>query len=88
MIQFLDGPAKGTSLCLNRAPMFLRVVIDPRGQVEALDQLDDTPEADEKIHVYRCTRGEGGGCRRGVMAQYRLYEAQPSGEEARDNENH
>lgn len=54
MIQFIDGPAKGTTLDLRRAPVFLRVVIDPVGDVfDALDQLDDVPKPHESIHVYR-----------------------------------
>lgn len=53
MSQLLDGPAKGTSLSLGRSPYFLRVVRAPDGKWDALDQLDDTPEPDEEIHVYR-----------------------------------
>ena len=93
---FLDGPAQGTRLSLQRAPIFLRVVIDADGTVDALDQLSDQPTATEKISVYHlagepshfiaCSRGKGGGCRRGVIAEYRLHPEQPTDEEARDFE--
>lgn len=54
MFSFLDGPAKGSSLNLARAPVFLSVVIDSRGgKIDALDQLNDTPHPCEPIYVYR-----------------------------------
>jgi len=94
MVQFLDGPAKDTRLDLARAPMFLRVVIDPAGKVDALDQLDDVMRPDETGHVYKlaedvgvgfaCTRGKG--CRRIAIASYRLYAHQPGQELLRNND--
>lgn len=94
MIRFLDGPAKGAQLSLARSPHFLRVVIDPAGNVDALDQLDDTMRPGETAHVYElsgdigtviaCTRGKG--CRTMAIAEYRLYAKQPSQELLRDNQ--
>lgn len=57
MSRFLDGPAAGTDLLIRRAPTFLRVVIDPQGKVDALDQLEDEPGDDERIYVYRLEPG-------------------------------
>jgi len=92
MVTFLDGPAKGSVLHLRRAPLLLRVVIDPEGKVDALDQLDDTPTANEAIRVCRrvgeagmaiiCSRGKG--CQKAAIAEYRLYKEQPSDDVMRD----
>jgi hypothetical protein len=57
MSKILDGPAAGAFLSLGRSPYFLRVVRKPGGKWDALDQLDDTPEPDEEIHVYRQKQG-------------------------------
>jgi hypothetical protein len=55
---FIDGPAAGTNLMLRRAPIYLRVTIDAAaGKVDALDQLDDRPEDQETVHVYRKVPG-------------------------------
>lgn len=53
MTKCLDGPAAGQVLLLQRAPVFLRVVLDPAGKFDALDLLDDEPAANETIFVYR-----------------------------------
>lgn len=53
MTTFDDGPAKGRTLSLRRAPWLLRVVRSKAGEWDALDQLDDTPKRGETIHVYR-----------------------------------
>ncbi|MFA5911878.1 MAG: hypothetical protein WC815_24125 [Vicinamibacterales bacterium] len=92
--RFLDGPAKGHGLSLARAPRFLRVVIDPAGGVDALDQLTDVMRPDEVAHVYElaadigvgfaCTRGKG--CRRIAIATYRIYGRQPDQDTLRDNQ--
>lgn len=95
MIKFLDGPAKGTVLDLRRAPVWLRVVIDSAGQVDALDQLDDTPAADEAIYVYRivgeptryhlcCHPRSRGGWR--VAAEYVVHKEPVDDTVLRDNE--
>lgn len=62
---FSGGPADGRELWLQRAPLFLRVVVDrdkplkrngrpPAAAIDALDLLDDEPRSNEDIHVYRC----------------------------------
>ena len=94
--RFLDGPAMNVTLNLARAPVFLRVVLD--GVVQkwnALDQLDDVPNATEDIYVYlldgdvshgfACSRGPS-GCRRFWYADYRYYPQQPTQAELRDAE--
>ena len=99
MIRFVDGPAAGVVLSLRRTPVLLRVVRGPGGNWDALDQLDDTPAADEAIHVYRCAtdkptacfwHGRGKGGRRtggmSMVAEYSLLPFQPSDEEMRTNE--
>jgi hypothetical protein len=64
MLTLLDGPAKeagiGTLFC-QRAPLFLRVVVDTEGKWDALDQIDDEPDDGERIYVYR-REGEAGCC--------------------------
>lgn len=86
---FVDGPAQGTKLFLARAPMVLRVVINPRGVVDALDLPGDTPEDNEKVYLYImhgapgsagivCSRGAG--ARHSTVfqsANYRLAREQP-----------
>jgi hypothetical protein len=91
---FVDGPAAGKRLDLRRAPLYLRVVIDADGGVDALDLLDDTPDPGEAIYVYRmsanlgsgiaCTRGKG--CRPFNMSEYKLHGQQPPDDVARDFE--
>lgn len=93
---FLDGPAKDVRLELERTPVFLRVVMDQDGTIDALDQLDDTPKPTEFIYVYRidgepsrgfaCGRDAKGkrSCRHFVHAEYKLYPEQPSQEGLRD----
>lgn len=97
MIHLLDGPAAKTRLTLARAPWLLRVVIDPAGKIDALDQLRDSPRPDEQIHVYRI-QGKAGiahfdrtvnGRRVGTwsaFADYRLHTEQPTDQQARDTE--
>lgn len=53
MTSFVDGPAKGTVLQLQRAPFLLRVVSGKPGEFDALDQPDDEPKLYESIYVYR-----------------------------------
>jgi hypothetical protein len=92
MTRFLDGPAAGQSLTLNRAPRFLRAVQKPSGAWDALDQLEDSPEDDERIYVYRrmakpsvlhvdSTKGSAWY----MVAEYRLNPTQPAEYQARDN---
>jgi hypothetical protein len=94
MVRFLDGPAANVVLSLRRVPMFLRVVIDADGTVDALDQLDDEAKPSEEIWVYRlegeptrmhvCRRGPGRGCSSVWHAEYRQCPQQPD-EAVRDN---
>lgn len=96
MSTILDGPAAGAKLSLGRSPYFLRVVRKPGGEWDALDQLDDTPEPNEEIHVYRCVsepitahfdgRDPKTGKRYGrwmSIANYSLHTEQPDDETAR-----
>ena len=53
MSHFKDGPAAGKTLSLSNAPPLLRVVIDERGNVDALDGSGDSPRPGETVHVYR-----------------------------------
>ncbi len=93
MTQFIDGPVAGKSLSLRRSPLFLRVVINSRGAIDALDLLTDTPGRSETIHVYlrrgKPMRGFIDG--KGIsgpftLASYALHERQPLDEQARDPE--
>jgi len=94
VFRFLDGPAAEARLNLRRAPLFLRVVIDADGKVDALDQLTDEPTETEAIHVYRLVAGSvsrgfacsrGRGCSQFVSADYRLHQTQPIDLQARDS---
>lgn len=57
MTRFLDGPAAGVVLRLQRAPLYLRVVCDPRkppgDRWDALDQPGDEPAPAEAMYAYR-----------------------------------
>lgn len=95
MITFLDGPAKGTTLDLKRAPKYLRVAIDAKGEVDALDQLDDTPRDDETLHAYRMvgqpTRYHVCRSPRKLsgwhnQAEYEMVDEQPQDEVLRDTQ--
>ena len=91
MTTFQDGPAKGRTLMLKRAPIFLRVVVDARGKWDALDQVDDEPAADEKLYAYQLAENPGhchinAGRGRGgfyPMARYCLISPQPAESEMR-----
>lgn len=83
---------------LRRSPFVLRVVIADNGTIDALDQLDDEPEAGETIHVYRMVEDRGSyhlwgtnerGRRTrfsGRSALYALVENPPEDETARETE--
>lgn len=62
MLSLVDGPCKG-SFMVKRAPLFLRAVkkteLDGEGETDVLDQLEDTPAADEEIYVYERFGGTG-----------------------------
>lgn len=83
MTSFRDGPAKGQSLMLKRAPTFLRVV-EHAGKFDALDQHHDEPKPQETITVYLLVRKmgwihikatKGGGFF--IRAEYEFWEEQP-----------
>ncbi len=91
MTTFQDGPAAASTLQLRRAPKFLRVVVDG-DEVDALDQLEDSPRATEKLFAYVIVENHGmihinardkRGRRCGgyyAMAKYALVEVQPADE--------
>ncbi len=96
MTKFTDGPVAGKFLVLVRTPLFLRVAIGPTGEFDALDRLDDTPSADEKLFVYRKISNDGtvlidGVDRKGRRfgrtvrsATYTLHTSQPDDATARN----
>lgn len=56
MTRFLDGPAAGVQLMLNRAPVFIRVCVkagEHAAEVDALDMLEDQPAEGETLYAYR-----------------------------------
>lgn len=89
MTRFTDGPAADTVLMLHRAPHYLRAVRSTDGTWDALDQLTDTPAADETIVAYAMV-GEPSRChvQRSVKGkrvcgwyeggEYRVVAEQPS----------
>jgi hypothetical protein len=96
MTGFEDGPAAGQVLDLRRAPLFLRVAVSGTGTVDALDQIDDRPEASEVLWAYRRlgpagrVRIDGRDPRTGrrtsaslALAKYRLVADQPDQETMR-----
>lgn len=91
-VTFSGGPADARELALQRAPLFLRVVVAGR-KIDALDQLDDAPRDDEHVYVYRClwstppvhVCSRGRGCSVTVSASYEWLE-DVDGEQLRDTE--
>lgn len=83
---FTNGPAGTTILQLRRYPVMLRVVCGPAG-IDALDQLDDQAEPDERIYVYRLMErpaschidGVRNGRRFGEWTKIARYEVLPDG---------
>ena len=92
---FIDGPAEGTNLTLQRTPIYLRAVHSADRGWDALDLLDDEVRDDETIHIYLLaaepTRGHM-SCRPRSSshwfsnAQYRQLQRQPGAEHTRNNE--
>lgn len=86
-VSFEDGPAKGQSLMLQRAPLFLRAVRSRNGKWDALDQLEDQAKPTEAVYAYIRVgepgvafidyRGRGGRRegRRLATAEYRIVQA-------------
>lgn len=87
---WLDGH-RG-SLTLTRSPLFLRFVLDAGGGLDALDQQEDEPTADEAVVVGRRVSADPehvtvGGRRRGfwrLLVKYVRVEPQPPDEVVRD----
>lgn len=56
MVTLVDGPCVGTYM-VKRAPTFLRAVqiinFFGEGETDLLDQIEDTPDDDEKVFVYK-----------------------------------
>lgn len=98
MTKFEDGPAAGKVLQLRRAPLFLRVVQDSRGEFDGLDQPGDVPRPDETVMVYvkassdgiihldsRNKDGQPNG-RWFPLSTYTLFAEQPEDAVVRNNE--
>lgn len=91
MTKFLDGPAEGVVLALKRAPLLLRVTRSPAGEWDALDQLNDTPNADETLVAYHLVSGPcmvhvnmgRRGCGWYQLGEYRVVATQPTDAEMR-----
>ena len=93
MTSLHGGPADGVMLMLHRAPTYLRVVRSREGDWDALDQLDDVPQADEQIAVYALEGEAGGmhvrargGCEWYTTAEYRAVDPQPEDATVRDTD--
>lgn len=93
MTTFENGPAHEAKLMLRRSPYFLRVTYNGK-EYDALDQLTDTPEPGETLHLYRITalpswchirasKGAGGMY---SMANYAFVTPQPPDAIMRDND--
>lgn len=98
-VRFIDGPADGVRMSFQREVYFLRVVRDPAGKWDALDQPDDTPSDNEVIVVYHHVKTDGvafvdgrdpkTGKRFGRVENsmvYMLHPIQPTDSEMRDND--
>ncbi len=53
MCKLLDGPGRGTTFCVSRCPVFLRVVKSHRGIWDVLNELEDEPKPEEEIFPYQ-----------------------------------
>lgn len=101
--QFVAGSqplrrAPSKPLLLRRAPHFLRAVVSRvSGDIDALDQLTDTPTESEDVYAYVmvsgpssmhiCARGKDRG-RAGFYqgGTYRLCDPQPTNDQLRDHD--
>lgn len=94
MVKFIDGPANGQTLMLDRVPFLLRVT-QAKGKFDALNHLDDQARPDETLSLYLRTAYQG-TChisRRPrslsgwtAIAEYTYAPVQPSQETMRDNQ--
>lgn len=62
MTTFTDGPAKGKTLLLTRTPLYLRVVQNAAGDIDALNLVEDKPKRDEVCIAYHCDEFGGTVC--------------------------
>ncbi|HEY4411543.1 MAG TPA: hypothetical protein VGN06_00975 [Gaiellaceae bacterium] len=92
----LDGPAAGVGFTLQRAPMYVRFVLDAdAAKWDVLNLLEDEPREQETVHVYEGVPGSFGCayiCGRGRgqysgYTQWRIYRHRPDvdGEALREN---
>lgn len=58
MLKLIDGPCQGEYFC-QRAPFFLRAVLDKDGGKDVLDLVEDIPSDTETIYIYQL-QGEPG----------------------------
>jgi hypothetical protein len=61
MTSFIDGPCKGQSMLIKRSPLYMRVTMRNhlgKVQIDALDQLNDTPMPSEVCFAYRIAPDE------------------------------
>ena len=92
MTTFQDGPAKGKTLMLRRAPAFLRVT-QYKKDFDALDLASDFPRDEEILYAYQLAKYVGvahinRGSRGGgwyPIAEYRMVQPQPEAMFMRSN---
>lgn len=98
MTKFHNGPAHDVTLLLRRIPAarFIRAVVNPAGEWDALDMLDDTAAPSETIYAYKIKAGtEPSWCHLNMgrksgsgmyqIAEYEFIEQQPADEDLREN---
>lgn len=93
MTRFIDGPAAGQTLCLRRAPRYIRAVRSRSGEWDALDQPGDEPKPAEavcayelageptRVHIKAQKRGASGWF---AVASYIYADGQPDDATMRD----
>jgi hypothetical protein len=95
VFRFTGGPVDGKTLMCRRGPLFLRVVMNHKGEVDALDQVDDKIRSNETAYVYvaqfpsravfiRSSDRSKSGCWAGN--EYVFCNEQPSSDILEDNE--
>ena len=89
MTKFIDGPAIGIEMALNRTPIMLRVV-DENGTFDALSELNDFPNPREKVYCYVMSAYNEAThtCKTGWCpnVEYKLNGIQPTDEIMRNND--
>lgn len=95
MNQFIDGPAHGITLTFPHAPVYIRAVLNAKGDWDVLNLPTDEPAEDETLHAYKMEgepiRGfiskRGKGNDRGgpfTAAKYHYLPNQPTDDIMRD----